>query len=225
MLCKCKINIVNRMKVYLLSFLFCLVFFFKEAIGQNIEKTEWPPDFEKTLREIGGTYIPHQHYSFTGWSNHGCDDTTCPLRRLGILHAILTHKDGQCQIMIFLGGPVPHAPQAGHPNTYAFDRIRSDFGYGGVTGSASRFDREDLRMMLNYYPQDSAKAIFNADFMLSYPFDMRRQKHDHNFTRTRVIVTGKNGYDIFLYFVLTNQGMLDFDKYLSDFRQTLWFED
>ena len=218
-----EIDTVNIMKVYRLFFLCCLVFFFRDATGQDVDGCGYPVTFEGILKRIGATYTPHEQYTVVFDSNHGCGDNTCPLRRLGLLHAILTHKDGQCQIMIYADRFQPSA--VGHPSTYAFDRIRFDFRYGGELGSASHFDREDLRMMLHYYPQDSAKAIFNADFMLSYPFDMRRQKHDHNFTRTRVIVTGKNGYDIFLYFVLTNQGMLDFDKYLSNFRQTLWFED
>ena len=48
---------------------------------------------------------------------------------------------------------------------------------------------------------------------------------EDKFTTARAIVAWKNGLDIFVYFVLTEEGMKDFDKYIADFKGILWFEE
>jgi len=207
--------------------LFCLTFMIIDANGQGSTDGDWyrgfRPSFEDKLQISGMTYILNNQYDFEEWNKYCCDDDSCPLHKLGLLSAKFTHKDGECQVFVNTAGT--YRPVPGHPTSYSFDRIRYDFGYGGVLGSANEYDREDLRMMLTCYPQDSAKTIFNADYMLSYPFDMRRMKHENKYTRARCIVAGKNGKDTFFYFVLTNEGVKNFNMYLSDFQQTLMFEN
>lgn len=213
----------TNMKMSRFLFLFCLLFILTNAKSQNIKK--WRElTFEDKLEMIGMRYTPHGQYTFFELNNYASEDYNCPLYRLGYLCAKLKHEDGQCQIMPFVSG-AGHGPAPGNPSWYTFARIRSDFRYGGDLGSASELDTEDLKIMLYYYPQDSAKAIFNTDYMICYPIDMKRKKHENEFTRTRCIVTWKNGSEIFLYFVLTDKGMRNFNKYLWDFQGTLWFKD
>jgi hypothetical protein len=59
----------------------------------------------------------------------------------------------------------------------------------------------------------------------SYPCNMEGKKCENKFTCGRVIVTGKNGLDVFIYFVLTDKAAENFDKYLFDFKKILWFKD
>jgi hypothetical protein len=207
--------------------LFCLIFTIIHIKGQDSTEENWQNDFrlsfEDKLLINGITYAPNNQYDFEEWDKYCCEDDSCPLHKLGTLCAKFTSKDGQCQIFVYTSGT--YRPVFGHPNTYSLDRIRYNFGYGGVLGSANEYDRDDLRMMLTYYSQDSAKIIFNADFMVAYPFDMRKMRHENKYTRTRCIVAGKNGKDTFFYFVLTNKSVKIFDVYLFDFQQTLMFEN
>ena len=54
---------------------------------------------------------------------------------------------------------------------------------------------------------------------------MKGNIHGNNFTHTIAVVTGRRGLDIFAYFLLTDESAKNFDKYLSNFRHTIWFTD
>ncbi len=107
----------------------------------------------------------------------------------------------------------------------SYNRIKSNFKYGKLLSAASEQDIEDLKMMLHYYPREEARSLFNADYMLSYPYNMAGMVCKENLTRARGVVIGKDGMDIFLYFIMSDTGIKDFDQYLTDFKGTFWFKD
>lgn len=139
-----------------------------------------------------------------------------------------------CKILIYFSGVVDKVQQgtrkkrgafSEHPSRDSYNRIKSNFKWGLVNRAATTPVIKELEMMLNYYPRDSASSFFNADYMLSYPYNMEGKKCEDKYPRGRAIVIGKGGQDIFVYFFLTDEGADNFEKYLSEFRRTLWFED
>lgn len=218
--------------MYKVIFLFCLILILNKIKGQDI-----PQSLENRLKLIGMTFTPPQQYTIAhfedSFGEYACEDENCPVRKLKVVDAKLTHQDGQCEILIYVSGAdqvrygSPQAkndPHIKHPQFFSYNRIKSDFMYGERYKAASKQDTEDLEMMLTHYPQDSAKVIFNADYMLCYPFNMEGKKCQDKFTCARAIVAGKGGLDIFVYFVFTDKSIKDFDKYLAEFKQALWFK-
>jgi hypothetical protein len=151
-----------------------------------------------------------------------CENESCPLRNIGEGYRLI-HIDGECEIIVCSSGK-NNALSQKQPSISSYYKIEGDLRPGKI-GLTSKRDIKDLDMMLTYYPQDRAKAIFNADYMLCYPYSMHGMTHKNHFVYARTIVTGKNGLDVFVYFVLTDKAEENFDKYLADFRKILWFKD
>ncbi|MDL2223484.1 hypothetical protein LJB98_05235 [Bacteroidales bacterium OttesenSCG-928-M11] len=179
---------------------------------------------------------PSEQYSLSNFKNnrmeYACDEKSCPLWRWGLLDAKFIHSDGQCNVFVYASGAnqvrygklIEDNPELfGESTNLSFKRIKRNLGYGKKGASPSEREIEDMKMMLTYYPADSAKVMFNADYMVSYPFNMEGKKCQDIYSSTRVIVFGKNGLDIFLYFVMTEDGAKNFNKYLTDFKEVLWY--
>lgn len=216
--------------MYKIIFLLCLILILGKVKGQNIHI---PPSLEKNLKSIGMIFTLPEQYTIAhfedSFGEYACEDEACPLKKLGVVHAKLTHMDQQCEICICVIGSMtalykkPNKTKQTQP--FSYNRIKHNFMYGERFKAATKQETEDLKMMLTYYPQDSAKAIFNADYMLCYPFNMEGKKCRNKFTCARTIVAGKGGLDIFVYFIFTDKGIKDFDRYLAEFKQTLWFKE
>lgn len=104
-----------------------------------------------------------------------------------------------------------------------YNRVKHDFDYGRPYSSASEQDIEDLKIMMTFYPQDTARSFFNADYMMTYPYNMKGKACQGVYSRTRVVVIERNGLDVFFYFTMTDVGIKDFDKYLMDLKGVLGF--
>jgi len=211
----------------------CFILILGNVIGQDI-----PPSLASKIKLIGMTYTPSEHYTVTpsekAFGEYACSDVTCPLRRFQIVDSKFTNQDGQCKVYIFVSGAdrilyekidTNNLIQLSHPAPLSFNCIKHIFMYGQRLRSATEQDTKDLDMMLTHYPQENAKALFNADYMVGFPYNMEGKKCEERFSSGRVIVTGKGGLDVFLYFFFTDQGADHFEKYLSDFKKTLWFND
>ena len=215
-----------------IALIFCLIFILTEVKGQDI-----PKSLDKYLKVIGVKFTPNEQYAVTPFKREGgeyaCKDIDCPLWQLQVINAELVNLDKQCKVYVYISGAytLPGKIIEKNPGLFgntktddmSYNRIKSDFRYGRHLSAATKQDIVDIKMMLHYYPQDSAKELFNAGYMMSYPFNMQGRECHDNFTRSRVIVIGKNGLDIFLYFVMTDKGIEDFDKYLNDFKGTFWY--
>ncbi|MDR3118665.1 MAG: carboxypeptidase-like regulatory domain-containing protein [Mediterranea sp.] len=176
-----------------------------------------------SFKQRGITFTPNRQYAVvTEKPDCACENESCPLRNIGEGYRLI-HIDGECEIMICSSEENNSLPQK-QPSISSYSKIKKDLGSGKI-GLTSKRDIKDLDMMLNYYPQDRAKAIFNADYLLCYPYNMHGMTHKNHFICARAIVTGKNGLDVFIYFVLTDKAAENFDTYLAGFRKTLWFED
>ena len=192
------------------------------------------PQFEEDLKLIDMKFTPSAEYDLFYGINlvSPCKEQDCPLKKLGLVHAILTSYDKQCKIFVYLvgaaeiryGGLVKaNKGLFGDISSSIYSRVKHDLNYGKLNSSASGQDIEDLKMMMTFYPQDTAQTLFNADYMMVYPYNMEGKMYEDNFTRMRVVAIEKNGIDVLLYFAMTDEGIKDFDKYLMDFKGVLWF--
>jgi len=205
----------------------------------------WQPDdkaraffarsLEDDLKLNGITFSPSEQYTATAFRHWGyaCDNESCPLGKMRI-RCKLSHIDGQCEVLIYTQEAtidrVWHTAKNSYevttqPQYISFNRIKSELKYGGEFETTTKQEIEDMKMMFLYYPQIQARSVFNADYMLSYPFNMKGAKHKQDFTCGRVIVTGKNGFDIFVYFILTDKSLENLNIYISDFKHIIWFDD
>ena len=230
-------------------FLVCLPFIFIEAFGQNIRYLtgeieieedsgresitigEEDSSFKRNLKLMGIEYNSNNQFVlFDERRYYCCEDYLCPLRKMAITDAKFIHIDGQCQLFIQLPFIVnvsdyevlSKKTMKEVPPEYVFNRIKS---YSGRYGSVLSHEVDEYKKMLYYYPKDSAVAIFNADFLFRYPLDMREKTHENKYSHTKVICIMKYGYELFMYFTLTEEAIVNFDKYLSDLKHTIWFKD
>ena len=190
--------------------------------------------FEQDLELINMRFFPSDQYDLSDNMRmiYVTDDYKNPLRRLGTVHSILKNHDGQCRIFVCLvgageiryGGLVKANKELfGDISSSTYSRVRHDLNYGRPNSSPSEQDIEDLKIMMTFYPQDTARSFFNADYMMTYPYNMKGKACQGVYSRTRVVVIERNGLDVFFYFTMTDVGIKDFDKYLMDLKGVLGF--
>ena len=209
--------------------------YFMAEIYEYEELGKQPLGFEEKLELLGMTYLPNKQFTF---SEHAldyylekpcCDNESCKLSdELLVYSAKFIHEDMQCEIFIsnlsadFIRYNGKIGKSSKGPAFLSYERVLDYL----ISDRDQVVEKAELERNLHYYPQDSTRMIFNADYMFRYnPVYMKGNKHGDNFMHTIAVVTGRKGLDIFAYFVLTDESVKYFDKYLSDFRHTLWFKD
>lgn len=192
------------------------------------------PQFEEDLKLIDMKFIPSAQYDIFYDINlvSPCKEQDCPFKKIGLIHAILTSHDKQCKLFVYIAGAINahlgdiikyNKKSFGIDTLSKYNRVKHDFDYGRPYSSASEQDIEDLKIMMTFYPQDTARSFFNADYMMTYPYNMKGKACQGVYSRTRVVVIERNGLDFFFYFTMTDVGIKDFDKYLMDLKGVLGF--
>ena len=175
------------------------------------------PQFEEDLKLIDMKFIPSAQYDIFYDINlvSPCKEQDCPFKKMGLIHAILTSHDKQCKLFVYIAGAINahlgdiikyNKKSFGIDTLSKYNRVKHDFDYGRPYSSASEQDIEDLKIMMTFYPHDTARSFFNGVY-----------------SRTRVVVIERNGLDVFFYFTMTDVGIKDFDKYLMDLKGVFGF--
>lgn len=146
------------------------------------------------------------------------------------VHSILTHKDGECKILIYAAESLVRFGRIIQANnnyfkvlSSTFNRIKREFRYGDPKTSATREEIEELDMMVRHCPKEQALKLFNAEEMLMYPMNLRGNAFEDKYTRSRAVVVAKNGLSIFFYFMMTDESVKNFDQYLKDLSGSFMF--
>lgn len=155
-------------------------------------------------------------------------------RAFGGFHSIFTHNDGECLIFVVAMGEntIKYTDWAKtdkaliDPAVKVFGAIKSSLKYGRRMTGPNESEREELKMMVTYFPEDQAKEMFNASIMFMFPYNLRGEVYKNKFTRCRqVIITSKEGLGILFSFMMTDQSAKNFDKYLKDIDKAFVFTD
>ena len=151
----------------------------------------------------------------------------------GLVTAVLEHRDGECIVLASIppgkgGGGFGHLAkdslqEAAFEHLF-FGRIKHDFRYGKPFSGASELDVLELYSMIEMYPPEKASEMFNAAAMAGYPLNFRGNVFKDKFTRGRGLAIGKDGLCISLYFLMTDQSVFNFEKYLDEFEGAFVFE-
>lgn len=179
--------------------------------------------FEEDLALVGMKFtLPTQYNILYKFDNiPPCGEQDCPLKRLGMVHSILRHKDEECKIVTYVSAGW-NRELIENRLIKRCSRIKYDLELERK-GLSDVQQKVVLDSLITFYSQDSAKAFFNGDLMLSYPFDLKNKLCENKYTNVKVIVAEKNGLQLFLYFVMTDNGAKNFDKYLNDLKGTFWY--
>lgn len=146
----------------------------------------------------------------------------------GLVTAVFEHSNKECLVFVYIppgigidnfGKISKDSLQLETFKHISFRRIRSNFQYGKPFTGISELDAMELYSMLTHYPSAKARKMFNAAAMVSYPLSFRGNVYKEKFTRGKGLVFGKLGHEMYLYFLMTDQSVLDFDKYLDEFDQ------
>lgn len=151
----------------------------------------------------------------------------------GTVNSILKHHNNECVVLVYI-------PPATGGNSYGkmatdstmlrifkqidFRHIRKDFNYESPFHAPSELVAMELYSMLTNYPALKAEKMFNAGAMVSYPLNFKTNVYQEKFTRGRAVVIGKDWREVYLYFMLTDESVLDFDKYLEEFNRAFVFQ-
>ncbi|WP_319503542.1 hypothetical protein [uncultured Draconibacterium sp.] len=151
----------------------------------------------------------------------------------GLVTAVLEHSDGECIVLASIppgkgGGGFGYLAkdslqEAAFEHLF-FGRIKHDFRYGKPFSGASEVDVLELYSMLNMYPSEKAGDMFKAEAMAGYPLNFRGNVFKGNYTRGRGVAIGKDGLCIFLYFLMTDESVFNFETYLEEFDGAFVFE-
>lgn len=148
-------------------------------------------------------------------------------------HSIIRHKTEDYLIFVDAIGEVAAKYRGITKNPVLFNseqndalkRIKFDFRYGKRMSSPSEGEIEELKLMLTYYPEKQAKEMFNADWMVMYPMNLRGEVLEGKFSRCRAVAVSKYGMDMFFYFMMTDESSKKFDTYLMDLNKVFWFNE
>ncbi len=151
----------------------------------------------------------------------------------GMISATFEHNDQECIVLAYItpgrngnnfGRISNDSVQLEIFNHIYFGRIKHDFRYGKPFSGASALDALELYPMLTRYPSKKAGNMFNAAAMVSYPLNFRGNVFKEKFTRGKGTVIGKDGLEVYLYFLMTDQSVLKFNKYLDEFNGAFVFK-
>lgn len=183
------------------------------AASQNTETIYVTPITESSP-------IPSINQSYRHEPSHG---ETAFKVLYGMVTSILRHKNSECIIFIFAGDVYAGSKDlmSKRSDLFSFEsitynRIKNDFQYGIKNRSANKDEIEALNQMLTHFPKRKAKKMFNADWMVGYPFNLAGEVYENKYNICKAIVAKKGERDIFLYFMLTEASSKDFGKYLNE---------
>ena len=158
---------------------------------------------------------------------------TCPInQKLGVLLGRLSHQGGKCLLTIdttpkpINGKKLPLPFREELSKEYVFTRVANHFELGKPYRSIRSQALKDAEMLVTHYPDETAKDIFNGASMFIYPLNFRGETCQGQYTCGRgVVVFGKNNVPLELYFIMTDESIADFDKYLSELKGVFTFQD
>ncbi len=153
----------------------------------------------------------------------------------GTVNAILTYKNDECVVFVYTSSPFKGSNNYGQIvqdsaklftfKNIPFARIKHDFKYGLPNNYPSELEADELYSMLTHHSYDRAKKMFNANVLVSYPLNFRGNIYKNKYTRGRAVVAGKDYRVFYLYFIMTDKSVLEFEKYLNDFERVFYFRD
>ena len=144
----------------------------------------------------------------------------------GTVNSILEHKNNECVVIVFIppgqggssyGKIATDSTMLSVFKQISFERIKTDFKYESPFNAPSELAAMELYSMLTHYSATKAKEMFNAGAMVSYPLNFKTNVYREKFTRGRAVVIAKDWREVYLYFMLTDKSVLNFDKYLEEF--------
>lgn len=152
---------------------------------------------------------------------------------LGMVSSILTFKNGECVVFVYVppgkggstyGRVINDSTLLCTLNNISFGRIKSNFKYGIQNKDATELEALELNSMLTHYSHEDAQNIFNANVLVSYPLNLRGNIYKNKFSRGKAVVVGKDRHEIYLYFMMTDESVLNFPEFLKDFERVFWFK-
>lgn len=150
----------------------------------------------------------------------------------GMLMGRLAHQDGKCLLAMTtypkrIDGKkltLPLSEKAA--KEHVFTRVANHFELGKPIHSLTRQALRDAEMLVTNYPAETAKNIFNGTSMFVYPQNFQAETYEGKYTCGRcVVVFSKNNIPLELHFLMTDESIADFDKYLSDLKGVFTFQD
>jgi hypothetical protein len=150
-----------------------------------------------------------------------------------LFHSIIKHQNDNYVIFVYAGGEVnvklgnviENLNPIFNVINPSFNRIKHDLHYGTRHKSATVEEIAVLDTIITHYPQETAQELFNADWLVSYPKDLRGEVYEGKYSQCRAVAVAKNGLDIYLYFMMTDETVKNFDSYLQDFKKVFWYMD
>ena len=152
----------------------------------------------------------------------------------GKIYSILEHTNGEYMVFVYVspdgntgkyGEIITDSTELYTLANLQLDRIKKDFRYGLPDADASEWEAHELYSMLTHYPREQAQEMFNANAMVMYPLNLRGVTYKDKYTRSRAVVIAKDGREIYLYFLMTDGNIKNFDTYLKDLNKVFWFND
>ena len=178
------------------------------------------------------TYHPDEKWNVVSDSlSPVCTDDKCYIKNvLGLQDGKLSYKDGKCMIAVGAafkpGKKIPNPYEYEEAREYIFSRVSNYFEWGKKFRSLSKQDLKDVEMLVKDYPAETAQSIFNGKSMFIYPLNFKGEYCQEKYRYGRgVVVLGKYNIPLYLYFFMTDESLVDFDKYLSELKGLFWFED
>lgn len=235
-------RIMKKSCLYLFLFLFVQTISAQVTV-EDIDTTElfkWnPPTIEGKCQQQNIRFNIKPPYTLT--RNKGyvpqqlpCATKGCVFRKhILYSYASLVNQDKNCEVYLKTSiwnvngsSKTISLPTGGKMSVDIYGYIKSDLKWqviGDTCLYAEPCEVDEIKMLLTDYPVTLAKKYFNADYMLMYPIDTKRQECRGKFTRCRCVLIGKDYRFIFMYFFLTDDNAKDLDKYLAQLKGMIWF--
>jgi hypothetical protein len=152
---------------------------------------------------------------------------------LGTQHSLIKHRNEDYvlfvsaigEVHVLLGDMFDPIEQAFNVINPTFNRIKYDLRYGIPYKSATAEEIAILDTMITHYPEGKAQELFNADYMVSYPMNLRGEVYEGKYSQCKAVAVSKNKMDIFFYFMMTDETAENFDSYLQGLKRVFWYNE
>lgn len=208
---------------------------YQDTARLNTELREmFPRSIEEILEQQNISFKINSPYILTSNKQcFPCEEKGCALRGIiNCAYAGIAHQDSLCEVYLVTSYKSIHGnPEiipdfmGDNKNMSIYNRIKRDLDWSviNIPKYANKYEIEELKLLMTNYPNKLARKYFNADYMLMYPLNTRRQKCRDKFSRGRCVVIGKDYRFVFMYFLMTDDSVVNFDQYLSQFSKMIWF--
>ena len=143
-----------------------------------------------------------------------------------LFHSKWEHVDKECVVLMSLGGAGRfYDYQKSAPiNLWFYSGAKTQLEIGDIGKTITKKHVLEIKKKATFLTKEEQKKYFNADVALTFPIDIKEAVYQHKYILRQAMHIGKGNMHLRIYFLLTDKGVENIDKYLDDVKSAFRFD-